>query len=128
MVGRSSAMKDDNLYDEATKVTAKDGEVILDGPDHVDAHRIPAFVISPFAPAGKVVHTRYDFLSVIRSIELILGMKPLGLFDQLATPMYDAFQSQPSNAAPYDAIASKIPRIPPASLYRRVCSSRRESR
>jgi hypothetical protein len=82
-----------------------------DGADHVDAHRIPAFVISPFAPAGKVVHTRYDFLSVIRSIELILGMKPLGLFDQLATPMYDVFQSQPSNAAPYDAIASKIPKL-----------------
>src|SRR5262249_50062392 len=58
-----------------------------DGADHVDAHRIPAFVVSPFAPQGKVVHTRYDFLSVIRSMELILGMKPLGLFDQLATPM-----------------------------------------
>ena len=49
-----------------------------------------------------MVHTRYDFLSVIRSIELILGMKPLGLFDALGTPMYDAFQAQPSNDAPFD--------------------------
>ena len=40
------------------------------------------------------MHTRYDFLSVIRSMELILGMKPLGLFDELATPMYDAFQAR----------------------------------
>jgi hypothetical protein len=79
-----------------------------DGADHVDAHRIPAYVISPFAKAGAIVHTRYDFLSVIRSMELILGMKPLGLFDGLATPMYDAFQAQPSNAAPYDAIAAKV--------------------
>ncbi|MDX6650560.1 MAG: hypothetical protein QOJ97_2511 [Solirubrobacteraceae bacterium] len=76
-----------------------------DGADHVDAHRIPAAVISPYAKRGAVVHTRYDFLSVIRSMELILGMKPLGLFDNLATPMYDAFQPTPGNAEPYSAIA-----------------------
>lgn len=75
-----------------------------DGPDHVDAHRIPAAVISPFAAKGAVVHTRYDFLSVIRSMELILGMHPLGLFDALATPMYDAFTTKPLNIAPYTAI------------------------
>jgi hypothetical protein len=75
-----------------------------DGADHVDAHRIPAYVISPYARQGAVVHTRYDFLSVIRSMELILGMRPLGIFDNLATPMYDAFSSTPSNAAPYSAV------------------------
>ncbi len=80
-----------------------------DGADHVDAHRIPAAVISPYAPAGAIVHTRYDFLSVIRSIELILGMKPLGLFDRLATPMYDVFSPSPVNLAPYTAI------VPPQS-------------
>jgi Phosphoesterase family len=76
-----------------------------DGADHVDAHRIPAFVISPYARGGAVVNTRYDFLSVIRSMELILGMRPLGIFDNLATPMYDAFSPTPSNAAPYSAIS-----------------------
>jgi len=80
-----------------------------DGADHVDAHRIPAFAISPFAKQGAIVHTRYDMLSVIRSMELILGMKPLGLFDALATPMYDAFQPTASNDAPYNAIAAKVP-------------------
>jgi hypothetical protein len=80
-----------------------------DGADHVDAHRIPAFVVSPYAKQGAIVHTRYDFLSVIRSMELILGMKPLGLFDELATPMYDAFQAAPSNDAPYSAVAPKVP-------------------
>jgi Phosphoesterase family len=76
-----------------------------DGADHVDAHRIPAAVISPFAKRGAVVHTRYDFLSVIRSMELILGMRPLGLFDALATPMYDSFTATPDNAEPFNAVA-----------------------
>jgi DNA-binding beta-propeller fold protein YncE len=75
-----------------------------DGADHVDAHRIPAAVISPYAKKGAVVHTRYDFLSVIRSMGLILGMHPMGLFDNLATPMYDAFQSTPDNGEPYSVI------------------------
>jgi DNA-binding beta-propeller fold protein YncE len=80
-----------------------------DGADHVDAHRIPAFVISPFAKQDAVVHTRYDFLSVIHSMELILGMRPLGLFDDLATPMYDAFTSGPDNGDPYSAIQATWP-------------------
>jgi DNA-binding beta-propeller fold protein YncE len=79
-----------------------------DGADHVDAHRIPAFAISPYTPQGKVVHTRYDLLSVIRSMELIMGMEPLGLFDALATPMYDAFSATPDNDRPYDFISSPI--------------------
>ncbi|MDQ1747862.1 MAG: hypothetical protein QOD07_2125, partial [Frankiaceae bacterium] len=75
-----------------------------DGADHVDAHRIPAAVISPYTPIGTVVAHRYDFASVVHSMELILGMEPMGLFDGLAVPMYDAFTSTPANAAPYDAI------------------------
>jgi DNA-binding beta-propeller fold protein YncE len=74
-----------------------------DGADHVDAHRIPAQVISPYTPSG-VVHRRYDFLSVIRSMELILGMHPLGLADAVASPMYDAFSATITNPSPYDAI------------------------
>jgi len=79
-----------------------------DGADHLDAHRIPAFAISPFAKGGAVVSTRYDFLSFIRSMELIMGMRPLGLGDRLATPMYDAFQPQPTNDALYSAIPAKV--------------------
>jgi DNA-binding beta-propeller fold protein YncE len=78
-----------------------------DGADHVDAHRTEAAVISPYAPKGLVVHTRYDQLSIIRSIELILGMHPLGLFDALATPMYDAFTGTAGNSAAYDVLAEK---------------------
>jgi YVTN family beta-propeller protein len=79
-----------------------------DGADHVDAHRIPAMVISPFARRGAVVHNRYDLLSVTRSIELILGMKALSINDLLATPMYDVFSPKPANIAPVTAIASKV--------------------
>jgi YVTN family beta-propeller protein len=69
-----------------------------DGADHVDAHRMPSFVISPWTKTGAVVHTRYDQLSVIRTIERILGLRSLSLGDALAEPMYDAFR--PSNSAP----------------------------
>jgi DNA-binding beta-propeller fold protein YncE len=80
------------------------------GPDHVDAHRIPVAVISPYT-VGGVVHTRYDFPSAIRSMELIVGMKPLSLNDALATPMYDAFQAHPpqSNFAPFTAVPPTYP-------------------
>jgi YVTN family beta-propeller protein len=78
-----------------------------DGADHVDAHRTVAAVISPYARRGAVVHTRYDQLSMVRSIELILGMRPLGLFDALATPMYDAFAPAPGNAEPFAALPAQ---------------------
>jgi hypothetical protein len=63
-----------------------------DGADHVDAHRMPAFVISPWTTSGAI-HTRYDQYSVLRTIGLILGLDPLSINDGNATPMYDAFQS-----------------------------------
>lgn len=69
-----------------------------DGADHVDAHRMPAFVISPWARPGAVVHTRYDQVSALRTVELLAGLQPLSLQDGLAEPMYDAFL--PGSAAP----------------------------
>ena len=91
-----------------------------DGADHVDAHREPALVISPYARRGAVIHTRYDLLSVIRSMELIMGMKPLGLNDRLATPMYDVFAPNPVNSAPINNIPTKVnllTRNTPAAPY-----------
>jgi DNA-binding beta-propeller fold protein YncE len=79
-----------------------------DGADHVDAHRTEAAVISPYARRGAVVQNRYDQLSIIRSIELLLGMRPLGLFDSLATPMYDAFSPTPDNGEPYDSTSEQV--------------------
>jgi YVTN family beta-propeller protein len=75
-----------------------------DGADHLDAHRIPAFAISPYTKRAAVVHTRYDFPSLIKTLELPIGMKPLTLYDALATPLYDAFSSSASNSEPYTAL------------------------
>jgi YVTN family beta-propeller protein len=75
-----------------------------DGADHVDAHRIPALAISPYAKRGAVVHTRYDQLSILRTAERTLGLKPVNLAEALALPMYEAFSSSAHNSAPYSAI------------------------
>jgi DNA-binding beta-propeller fold protein YncE len=65
-----------------------------DGIDSVDAHRIPALVISPWAKrGGGVISTRYDHYSFLRTAEMIAGLAPLSLNDALATPLYDAFVS-----------------------------------
>jgi YVTN family beta-propeller protein len=79
-----------------------------DGMDSVDAHRIPAMVISPYAKRGAVIHTRYDQFSFLRTAEIISGLDPLSLNDALATPLYDVFISggdKPDAAGTvYDAI------------------------
>lgn len=79
-----------------------------DGADHVNAHRIPVAVVSPYAAQGAVIHDRYDLLSVVRTIELITGLRALSLNDALAVPMYAAFSSAPTSSAPYDAITPGI--------------------
>jgi hypothetical protein len=61
------------------------------GPDHVDAHRTTAQVISPYAQTGKVESTFYSTVSTLKSIESILGIGPLTQSDAAATPMTNAF-------------------------------------
>ena len=77
-----------------------------DGPDHVDAHRTVAHVISPYTQTGKVDSTFYSSVSVLRTVELILGLHPLTQFDATATPMVRSFTNHP-NPAPYSAIVPK---------------------
>jgi hypothetical protein len=79
-----------------------------DGADHVDAHRIPALAISPYSKRNAVVHTRYDFLSFIRTLEIPIGMDPLSLFDATAVPLYDVFSPGADNAEPFTAIPPNV--------------------
>jgi YVTN family beta-propeller protein len=79
-----------------------------DGADHVDGHRAPVQVISPYAQHGKVINTYYSQLSAVRTIEQILGAQPLNEKVAAATPMYDAFTSKP-NYAPFNAVPNQIP-------------------
>src|SRR5207248_3400219 len=61
------------------------------GADHVDARRSVAFVVGPYVRHGAVVSTRYTTVNVVRTIEAVLGLSPMGLNDGLATPMADLF-------------------------------------
>ena len=78
-----------------------------DGPDHVDSHRSPAFVISPYTRRKYVDSTLYNTTSVLRTIELILGMEPMTVFDAGARPMANCFQ-QKTDLTPYE---SESPRV-----------------
>ena len=84
------------------------------GVDHVDGHRQPVYVISPYtvppqAPGqGKAIHTTYTAENINRTIENILGTQPLTQFDLVASPMFDVFQNTP-DLTPYDHLAAVIP-------------------
>jgi DNA-binding beta-propeller fold protein YncE len=77
------------------------------GPDHVDSHRAPVWVVSPFTRRGMVDSTMYNQTSVLRTMELILGMRPMTHFDAGARPMFGSFSQSP-DARPYSAINPKI--------------------
>ncbi|ADG05291.1 bifunctional YncE family protein/alkaline phosphatase family protein [Kyrpidia tusciae] len=80
-----------------------------DGLDHVDAHRTEALVISPYTQRGGAVDsTFYDTASMLKTIELILGMKPMTQYDAAALPMINAFTTHP-DFAPYDAVPPTYP-------------------
>ncbi|MFN2450606.1 MAG: bifunctional YncE family protein/alkaline phosphatase family protein [Candidatus Baltobacteraceae bacterium] len=76
------------------------------GPDHVSDQRSTFYIASPYA-AGGMQHARYSTVSFIRTIELMLGMRALSIYDATARPLYDAFALSPINAKPFDTIAPK---------------------
>jgi YVTN family beta-propeller protein len=78
------------------------------GPDHVDAHRSPALVISPFTKRRVVDSTLYTTSSVLRTMELILGLEPMSQYDASAPPMYGAFQPT-ADTAPFAALPARVP-------------------
>ena len=77
------------------------------GPDHVDAHRTTAYVISPYTKRGEVDSTMYSTSSMLRTMELILGLKPMSQYDAAATPMFNSFQAKP-DLRPYQALPANV--------------------
>jgi hypothetical protein len=77
------------------------------GPDHVDAHRSPAFIISPYTRRAAVDSTMYSTSSLLHTMELILGLKPMTQFDAAATPMFRTFQPTP-DTRPYDCAPANV--------------------
>jgi len=77
------------------------------GPDHVDAHRSPVLVVSPFTKRRVVDSALYSTSSVLRTMELILGLEPMTQYDAAAAPMYGAFQPTPV-LTPYTALPARV--------------------
>jgi len=77
------------------------------GPDHVDAHRSVALVISPYTKRKHVDSTLYSTSSMLRTMELILGLKPMSQFDAAARPMYHSFTAKP-DATPFKHTPAQI--------------------
>jgi len=80
-----------------------------DGVDHVDGHRSPGYIASPYVvqyqPAN---HTYFSQVNVTRTIEQILGLPPMNQFDLVASPMFNLFTNTP-NTAPWTHVANQIP-------------------
>ncbi len=77
------------------------------GPDHVDAHRTIAFAISPYIRKKSVDSTMYSTSSMLRTMELILGLDPMSQFDAAARPMAAAFASAP-DLTPYQHKPARV--------------------
>lgn len=78
------------------------------GWDHVSGYRTTAYVLSPYAKRGELVSTQYNTTSLIRTMEQILGMKPMNQFDASATPMFDCFTDD-ANFKPFESLPTNIP-------------------
>ncbi|HEY6228254.1 MAG TPA: alkaline phosphatase family protein, partial [Verrucomicrobiae bacterium] len=79
-----------------------------DGFDHVSGYRTTAYLASPYAKRKQVVSAQYSTISILRTIEQILGMPPMNQFDGSATPMLDAFTDTP-DFTPFKSVANNIP-------------------
>jgi hypothetical protein len=77
------------------------------GPDHVDAHRSPVYIAGGMVKRHFVDHTMYSTTSVLRTIELILGLSPMSQYDAAATPMWRCFSNK-ADLEPFHARPANI--------------------
>jgi DNA-binding beta-propeller fold protein YncE len=78
------------------------------GWDHVSGYRTTAYVVSPYSRLRATVHTQYNHTSLLRTMELILGLPPMHQLDATATPMFDCFTSA-ADLTPFDAVPNNVP-------------------
>jgi len=91
--------------DTVVFVTEDDAQ---DGPDHVDSHRSVVLAAGGPVKRGYVSHEHYDQASLLRTIELILGLAPMSQFDAMATPMLEFFAGS-SNPQGYSVLPAQVP-------------------
>lgn len=77
------------------------------GPDHVDAHRSPAYIAGGFVKRKFVDHTMYSTSSMLRTMELILGIPPMSQYDAAALPMYKCFNTV-ADLSPFQSVAANV--------------------
>jgi YVTN family beta-propeller protein len=77
------------------------------GPDHIDSHRSPAYIISPYTHTGTIDSRMYNTTSMLRTMELILHLRPMTHFDAGARPMLGAFAKQ-GVFTPYQAEKPRV--------------------
>jgi YVTN family beta-propeller protein len=104
-VGRLVEAVSSSVYwkDTAIFIVEDDAQA---GPDHVDSHRSVALVISAYNKPGALIHKFHSTVSMIRTIEMLLGITPMNQLDASAVPM-DIFQETP-DLTPYKAILPAI--------------------
>jgi YVTN family beta-propeller protein len=78
------------------------------GWDHVSGYRTTAYVASAYTKRSAVVHTQYNQTSLLRTMELMLGLPPMNQMDATATPMFDCFTATPDFTA-FDAVTNQVP-------------------
>lgn len=79
-----------------------------DGWDHISGYRTTAYLASPYARRKAVVSTHYSTVSLLRTIEQILGLKPMNQFDAAARPMFECFTDTP-DFSPFVALPNQVP-------------------
>jgi len=78
------------------------------GWDHVSGYRTTAYFASAYTKRGAVVDTQYNQTSLLRTMELMLGLPPMNQMDATATPMFDCFNNTP-DFTPFDAVTNQVP-------------------
>lgn len=78
------------------------------GWDHVSGYRTTAYVVSAYTKRHTVIHVNYNQTSILRTIELMLGLPPMNQMDATATPMTDCFTDTP-DFTPYNCVTNNIP-------------------
>lgn len=78
------------------------------GWDHVSGYRTTAYVVSAYTRRAVTVHTQYNSTSLLRTMELVLGLPPMNQFDATATPMFDCFTNSPDFTA-FIAVTNQVP-------------------
>jgi len=99
------------------------------GPDHVDSHRTAGLVISPYVKRGVVDSEMYSTVSMLRTVELLLGLPPMTQHDAAAAPMVNTFMAKPDLSG-FTALPAKIDLMTrnPAQGYGAAISARMDFR